>query len=89
MHGFQIVDIFTRRNFVLKPRYHLPVAAATMATLLKDALTMVAASHNLGLFSEDGEDLDLLLSKLRELEVGVAYQVKQGVGEAMTVCFVV
>ena len=50
-------------------RCHLPVAVATTATLLKDALTMVAASHNLRLFSEDGEDLDLLLSKLRELDV--------------------
>ena len=49
-------------------RYHLPVAAAIMATLPKDAPTMVAACHSRGLFSEDGGDLHLLLSKLRELD---------------------
>ena len=30
---------------------------------------MVAASWDLGLFSEDGTELDLLLSKLREIDV--------------------
>ena len=40
-----------------------------MATTLKDALIMVAASWSLGPFSEDGKELDLLLSKLREIDV--------------------
>ena len=51
------------QDFRAQARYHLPAAVSTMATSLKDALIMVAASHNLGLFSEDVEDLDLLLSK--------------------------
>ena len=40
-----------------------------MATTLKDALVMVAASWDLGPFSEDSKELDLLLSKLREIDV--------------------
>ena len=62
------MDFFIRRIFALKLGT-LPVSAVAMATTLEDALVMVAATWDLGLFSDDGKELQLLLSRLREIDV--------------------
>ena len=40
-----------------------------MAVMLKDALNVVAASADLGLFADDGSELSLLLTRLRDIDV--------------------
>ena len=62
------MDFFIRRIFALKLGT-LPVSAVAMATTLEDALVMVAATWDLGLFSDDGKELQLLLSRFREIDV--------------------
>ena len=40
-----------------------------MAVILKDALVVCSATHNLQFFLDDGKDMDMLLGALRSCEV--------------------
>ena len=69
MQLHDLVDLYIRRIFALKlgtPRFFVVLA---MAYPLEDALNMVSASFDLGLFLDDGTEMGALLSAFHSVEI--------------------
>ena len=70
-----MVDIYVRRIFALKPRY---LVAAAMAVLFSDAVLMVSASAELGLFLDDGSELKVFLDACKAADVDTCEEFRFG-----------